>query len=260
MPRYEPFNWYDDPEYYDLIFGADTKLEADFIEAVALRLSGRRCRRVLEPACGTGRLVVELARRGHDVTGFDLSDASLRFARRRLAAARRRARLSRAALQRFSFPRRFDLAHCLVSTFKYLLDEASARHHLRCVARALDKGGFYLLGIHLSEYGERGLTRERWVARRGEMEVVCNIQVWPPDRRKRTERVRSRLVVRRGGATRHLETNWLFRSYGVRQMRSLLKSVPQFEHVATYGFDYLVDAPFSFDGNRLDNVLVLRKK
>ena len=50
----------------------------------------------------------------------------------------------------FETPGTFDLAHCLVSTFKYLLTEAAARAHLRSVARALRPGGVYALGFHLS--------------------------------------------------------------------------------------------------------------
>ena len=43
---------------------------------------------VLDVGCGSGRLAVELARRGADVTGIDVSDARLDAARRRAAEAR----------------------------------------------------------------------------------------------------------------------------------------------------------------------------
>ena len=259
MLRYEPFNWYDEPLYYDIIFDADTQLEIRFLEGVIGRYGTTSGRRVLEPACGSGRLVSAMAARGYAVTGFDISAAALRFARSRLREVGLRAGLRKAPMQRFDFGRRFDAAHCLVSTFKYLLDEASARGHLKCVAAALKPGGVYVLGLHLSEYGTRARTRERWVAARHGVAVTCNIQVWPPDRLRRSERVRCRLVVKGDGPTRRLETNWLFRTYSLAQVRSLLRSVPGLEHVATFNFKYDLEKPMPFDGEWLDNVLVLRR-
>jgi SAM-dependent methyltransferase len=214
---------------------------------------------VLEPACGSGRLVAELARRGHRVTGFDLSDGMLAFARDRLSAAGLRATLRKARMEEFRLQGRFDLAHCLVSTFKYLLTERDARGHLRSVARALVPGGVYVLGLHLSEYGSSHRTRERWVAERDGTHVVCNIQGWPPDRRTRTERVRSRMVVTEGGEQRRIETSWTFRTYDAAQLRRLVRSVPELEHVATFDFTYDPEAERELDDDQLDCVLVLRR-
>jgi SAM-dependent methyltransferase len=259
MPRYEPFDWYEDARYYDIIFDADTRQEMALLEAVQERYGLARGRRMLEPACGSGRLVAAAAARGWRVTGFDISEGALRFARRRLRARNLSAHVVGADMQNFSFRARFDIAHCLVSTFKYLLSEEAARAHLRCVADALRSGGLYVLGLHLTDYADRSCAHERWVARRRGMEVVCNIRAWLADRRRRTERVRSRLIVRRRGGERRLETEWTFRTYSLRQLKALLRAAPQFEHVATYDFHCDIDRPIAFDGSQLDNVLILRR-
>jgi SAM-dependent methyltransferase len=260
MPRYEPIDWYDEALCYDIIFNADTSEEADFLEAVHARHGRTGGRGVLEPACGTGRLVAALAERGWRVTGFDIADGSLEFARRRLRERGVHADLRHARLERFAFRQRFDLAHCLVSTFKYLLNESTAEAHLKCVAAALKPGGVYVLGLHLTDYADRGRNRERWVADRDGIEVVCNIQGWPANRRSRTERVRSRLTVREGDIVRRFETNWTFRTYSLRQLRALLGRVPQLEHVATYDFNHDIEGPVPLDGEQLDVVLVLRRR
>ena len=80
-------NWYDHPAYYDLAFRSETRLEADFIEAACRKYCPFAVQRLLEPACGTGRLVAELAARGYRVSGFDLSGPALAYLRRRLAGA-----------------------------------------------------------------------------------------------------------------------------------------------------------------------------
>lgn len=259
MSRFEAHDWYDSAEYYDIIFDADTPAETDFLEAVAERHATSRGRRVLEPACGSGRLIAEMARRGWTVTGFDRSEGMLAYARKRTARLRRRVRLDLNRMEQFRYPGRFDLAHCLVSTFKYLPDDDTARSHLQCIARVLAPGGVYVLGFHLTRYAHQRRQRERWTGDRGGTHVVCNIQSWPPDRRSRTERVRSRLIVTRAGEERRYETEWAFRTYDARQARALIGSVPGLEHVATYDFTHDIDAPIAFDGEQDDVVLVLRR-
>ena len=157
MPAsFRELDWYETPLYYDIIFDVDTVREADFLEAVYARYVLSRGKRVLEPASGSGRLLIELARRGWRATGFDSSEAMLRYSRQRLEQEGLSARLVHARMQDFELAGPYDLAHCLVSTFKYLLEEGDARSHLERVAGALAPGGVYVLGMHLSEYELEG--------------------------------------------------------------------------------------------------------
>ncbi len=188
MAGYKPLDWYDAPLYYDIIYDQDTARDADFLEAVGRQYVGRSRCAVLEPACGSGRLLAELARRGHAVAGFDASQPMLEFARQRLKRAALRAQVKHARLEQFTYRRRFDLAHCLVSTFKYLSSEAAAHSHLQCVAETLKPGGVYVLGLHLTDYHKQQRERERWTGCRQGVQVVCNVQEWPADVRRRTQR------------------------------------------------------------------------
>ena len=257
--RFQSADWYDTPHYYDIIFGLDTIIECDFLETMREWYGQSRGKRVLEPACGSGRLVEEMARRGYAVTGFDRSEPMLRYARSRLARHGLRAPLHIRELDEFDFRQSFDLAHCLVSTFKYVRSERSAQSHLQCVASSLKRGGVYVLGFHLSQYGSVSKIRERWVAARDGTTVTCNSQFWPPVANRRTERVRTRLTVEERGSTHRMETNWLFRTYDAAQVRRLLGSVPALEHVATYDFTYDVGKPRDLSDDQLDVVLILRR-
>src|SRR5512140_1735847 len=59
--------------------GADVHGEASLVEALlAERGEGRR---VLDAGCGTGRVAIELARRGHAVVGVDLDADMLAVAK-----------------------------------------------------------------------------------------------------------------------------------------------------------------------------------
>ncbi len=257
-------DWYETPLYYDIVFAADDAPEGRFLEALHARYASAspasKRPRVLEPACGSGRMLLELARRGFEVTGFDGNASMLDFARARMRRAHKRARLVHGRLEKFDVGANFDLAHCMVNTFKYLLDESAARSHLQCVARALRPGGLYVIGLHLTDYDDPRRNRERWLARRGGVDVVCNIQGWPTDRRTRLERCRSRLAVVEHGVLRRTETEWTFRTYDLTQFRRLVRSVPEFEHAAAFDFGYDIERPRRLPDDQLDVVFVLRRR
>lgn len=272
----EERDWYDTPLYYDIIFDVDTPREADFLETLwhrhGLGAEPRRRRHVLEPACGSGRLLRELARRGWQTAGFDANPRTLDFARDRLRADKllARALLWEDRMEAFGLPGKlgsdfpgFDLAHCLVSSFKYLPTDLAAESHLRLMAEALRPGGIYILGIHLTDYGHQRCTHERWVAERDGIHVVCNTRTWPPDRRKREERMRARLRVTFPGTDRPMitqETHWAFRTYDARQAKKLLKAAPDLEVAACYDFHHDPDRRREFDDSYADIVLVLRRR
>lgn len=260
-------DWYDTPLYYDIVFDDGTVKEADFLEGAyaryALPAKGRS-RRLLEPACGSGRLALELAQRGWEVCGFDGNAHMTAFARQRVEGAGLQARLWEDWMQSFALPKGvkggFDLAHCLVSTFKYLHTEADAAECLRRVAAALRPGGIFCLGLHLTDYERGGSEHERWVARRGRIEVVCNTHTWPADRRTRLEKLRTRLKITDSGRTHTQETRWEFRTYNAAQLRALLRRVPELEFVECYDFTYDLEDPRRLDDSYADVLLVLRKR
>jgi SAM-dependent methyltransferase len=65
-------------------FTQGTRQEVDFIEA---EIAADRNVRILDVGCGTGRHAIELARRGYQVTGIDLSASQLARARAKALAA-----------------------------------------------------------------------------------------------------------------------------------------------------------------------------
>lgn len=266
MPRYETSDWYDHPRYYDIVFDPDTPLEVDFLEDVHTAYGcGGTSRRVLEPACGSGRLLAEFSRRGWSATGFDLNEHMLEYARRRPLVGGRPLRVFAARMESFEPCGPVDFAFCLLSTFKYVLTGKGAAAHLRHVAASLVRGGLYVLGIHLTDYSRRTVDRERWAGESGGVRVVSVTHTWPANRRKRLERLRNRMTVterRRGGSTRshRLETNWNCRTYDARQLRSIIARVPEFEIVACHDFHHDIHTTRNLDDSKEDIVVVLRKR
>lgn len=112
--------------------------EADFIAALGPRT-------VLDAGCGTGRVAIELARRGMQVVGVDRD-------RRLLARARRAApglSWHLADLETVDLRRRFDMV-LLAGNVLIFLTPGSEAAVLRNCVRHLAAGGSLVAGFHLS--------------------------------------------------------------------------------------------------------------
>jgi SAM-dependent methyltransferase len=249
-------DWYDLPELYDFLYDIDSQREASFLLRTA-RQYGREPQHVLEPACGSGRLVRALAARGCEVSGFDRNVKSLAHARRTLRAADLRATLSQQDLANFRCRGHFDLAHCLLSSFKYLLRERDARSHLHCVATALRPGGVYLLGLHLTDRSARGASVERWQRQRPGLHVSVRLTTRRPDLRRRRERVEVLLRARTAAGWLERRDRWWWRTWTDEQLLRLLASVPALQLAACFDFDF---RRRRLDDDRLDKILVLRRR
>lgn len=142
-------NWYEElfNQDYDRVYGSAftperNAAEADFIESVLLLPKG--CQ-ILDVACGHGRHAIELAKRGYQVMGIDLSP---RF----IEMARQAAQLNELTNVEFLvgdmresyFVNRFQGAYSYFTSFGYF-DDADNKRVLDNVAKALVKGGMFLL-------------------------------------------------------------------------------------------------------------------
>lgn len=137
--------WYeklfaDYAKMYDTeIYTQGTIQEVDFIE----REIGKNKRiKILDVGCGTGRHAVELARRGYDVTGIDLSEAQLKRAREKASAAGISARFLRKDARKAGFRQQFDLV-IMICEGGFSLMETDAENYaiLTSCARALKDNG-----------------------------------------------------------------------------------------------------------------------
>ncbi|MCE9526307.1 MAG: class I SAM-dependent methyltransferase, partial [Planctomycetales bacterium] len=178
-------NLYDYPRYYDLVFGSDWKAEFDFLRAAFDEFVAGKTKRLFEPACGTGRLVYRLAKAGYSVSGLDLNPRAVDYCNRRLAKHDLPETAFIGDMAKFTLPRPVDAAFNTINSFRHLPTEASARAHLQCMAKAIRKGGVYVLGLHLTPTEGEPLTEESWSARRGHLCINTHLQTCEVDRRGR---------------------------------------------------------------------------
>lgn len=259
-PRSIQRQWYDYPQYYDLAFRDVTKDEARFLEAAFDKYALHPVHRILEPACGSGRLVAEMASRGYDVEAFDLSEPALRYLRQRLRRRGLTAHVFRADMTDFSLEQPVDAAFCTMNTFRHLLTEEAARSHLQAVARAVVPGGLYILGLHVFPPDADNECVERWSAKHGTTRVTVTLRATPLNLRKRLERIRISMRVHKRNESFRLQDEFALRTYTARQLRRLLASAPQWEPLDVFDFWYDIDDPLELDDEISDTVCVLRRR
>lgn len=251
---------YDFPLYYDLLFGSDWKAEFKFLQGCFERYSPREVKRIFEPACGTGRLLIKLAEQGYTVAGNDLNPHAVDFCNQRLLKKGFPASVVVGDMSDFRVSQKFHAAFNMINTFRHLPTETQARAHLQCMAQALTKGGLYLLGIHLHPTAGPRMESEAWTARRGHLQV--NSYMWSKelDLQQRNEHLG--LTIDVYTPTRHLRIHDTmdYRTYTAQQFAELLASVPEFTCLATYDFRYDLRQPITIDPTTEDVVFVLARK
>jgi len=142
-----------DAEEY-LYFMADslreenTSAQVDFIES---RLGLQPPAKIVDLGCGHGRHSIELAKRGHDVTGVDLVEGFLDVARKDAEAQAVDVKFVRGDMGTFVSQPMFDAAICMFDAFGFF-DDAHSIGTLRCVQHALVDGGKFLLDLRSREW------------------------------------------------------------------------------------------------------------
>jgi SAM-dependent methyltransferase len=116
-----------------------------------LELAERSGGPVLEPACGTGRVLLPLAAEGHFVVGVDASPHMLARARRKVAVAppevAGRIRLVEADMQSIELGDTFGLAVIAARSFGHLLTPSAQLAALEAIRRHLEPGGLLALDL-----------------------------------------------------------------------------------------------------------------
>jgi len=135
-----------------------THREADFIES-ALELP--KSANLLDLGCGYGRHALELAARGYQVVGLDLS---LPLLIRAADEAQRRGlnvNFVHGDMRELTFEEQFDAGYCVLTTFGYFDDDTN-RKVAQGIAKALEPKGKLLLEVLNRDYVIGDLPARVW--------------------------------------------------------------------------------------------------
>lgn len=223
-------NWYETAfrkQYLDLYYHRSDDAAQGEAEFACKALGLPDDSRVLDVACGAGRHARALTALGHRVVGVDLS-ADL------LAAAEGTTRV-RADMRALPFAGSFDAATSFFTSFGYF-DDAGNRAALDSVARALRRGGVFLLDFLNAVAVTRHLVPESEEERDG--------RTYKVRRRIEDGRVLKDVDIEEEGV--HLHYTESVRLYLHHDLLNLLAAAG-LNPVAAYGnfdgSDYTTDAP-----------------
>ena len=132
--------------------------EADFIEdSLGVAKGGT----MLDLACGTGRHAIELARRGYEVVGFDLSLAMLARAADEAQEREQKLNFVQGDMREMTFDEAFDGVFSWNTSFGFFDEDTNAKVIGR-VHKALKKGGQFILDVANRDFIARQAPSLAW--------------------------------------------------------------------------------------------------
>ena len=144
-------NWFNSPYYHKLYFQRDEAEAAQFIDKLIEHLNAIPLSSMLDVACGKGRHAIQLAAKGFDITGIDLSEDSIWKAKS----------YETPHLQFFLHDMRlpfwinyFDYAFNFFTSFGYFRTRREHDNSIRTIAQALKPNGTFVmdyLNVHFAE-------------------------------------------------------------------------------------------------------------
>ncbi len=118
-----------------------TRAEGDFIQRQLQLSPGAK---VLDVPCGNGRLSIELARRGFQLTGVDIAREFIDEAKMKSSAGGIPVEWHESDMRNLPWTAKFDGAFCFGNSFGYLDDQGNAAF-LKAVANTLRPGARFIV-------------------------------------------------------------------------------------------------------------------
>lgn len=211
--------WFEEEEFWDrfapIMFDEDRWAEVPAVVDGLTRLcSIPPGARVLDLCCGMGRIAVELALRGHPVTGVDLTTSYLEAARESAASEDVEIEFLHGDVRRFSRPKTFDLALNLYTSFGYFSDPGDDLRLAQVALESLKSGGAFVIETLGKEVAVREFTEGEWFDRGGYTVLTeySVVDAWAA--------LRNRWIILRGAD--RFERSFDQRLYAGTELRSLL--------------------------------------
>ncbi|HAK47196.1 MAG TPA: methyltransferase type 11 [Spirochaeta sp.] len=223
-------NWFKNPEFwqlykplmYDPDRMEDTPLEAEQI----LKLAGvKPSSDILDLCCGEGRHGIEFVKKGHRVTGVDITEPYLEQGRAKAVAAGADVNFVKQDVRSFVHEDSYDFAMNYFTSFGYFDDEEDDLRFCENACKSLRQGGSFLIDTIGKETAALHFKETEWFQRDGYL-IMLEYKI--PD-----------------GWT-HIENRWLFLSDKHDKQAVLYETV--FRHrlySAVEMAELLTDAGFS---------------
>ncbi|GBC74785.1 Ubiquinone/menaquinone biosynthesis C-methyltransferase UbiE [archaeon HR06] len=187
------YNW---PEYYDIAFSRDLTSDLNFFISCFKKYGP--VKKVLEPACGTGVWLIELAKRGYYVVGYDINHHMVKYAKRRIIEEGLEAEVLLGDMRYMKFKEKFDAAIIPINSLGYCLSDDDILNHFQSMAFSLN--GIYIVEISCAceDIRKEKKPDEFWISKRGNIIVECLWRPYSYDFNKRLKYIEFKMKVKEG--------------------------------------------------------------
>lgn len=147
--------WFSDRLYLDLYNKRDNDEARIFVNLIQRELPGSASSKVLDICCGAGRHSIELARRGFDVTGFDLSEYLITEAKKtfkKIPEKNLKLKFLNKDMRNFNFRKSFDVAINIFTSFGYFDNDKENFKVFQNCNKSLKSGGWFVFDFINSDY------------------------------------------------------------------------------------------------------------
>ncbi len=150
-------DWFNSPYYHQLYFNRDDNEAAAFIDKLISYLKPVPGCYMLDVACGKGRHSIQLAGKGFDVTGIDLSDDSINEA---LLSQTDSLHFYKHDMRLPFWINYFDYAFNFFTSFGYFKTRREHDNAIRTIAQSIKMNGTFVMDYLNVHYAEDHLVHQ----------------------------------------------------------------------------------------------------
>jgi SAM-dependent methyltransferase len=180
--REEPALYNDNVELYDIAFSWDIDQEVTWL----LNRLGNQCISILEPGCGSGRMLKAIAQRGIEIVGLDSSKEGISLAKKHIAPWPNASAVL-GDMTNFNLQRIFTGAICPINTLA-ILSPRELSQHLDSMSRHLRPDARYMAQVAIRNPDVRSARENsiEWESCRDDIRL--RTKVWVEDADYKTMR------------------------------------------------------------------------
>lgn len=253
---------YNQPKYYHVAFSTHVHFERKMLEFIFERHLDFPVRSILEPACGTGRVMVELAKAGYRTVGYDVNPAMVAFARNLIAQEQveETARVQKGDMATFRSGQRFDAAVNLINSIGYLTSDNEIESHFRNTGNALRKGGVYIIHLDCAVEGPISEDTQGWTVERGGTRVTTYWMIVKQDFESKLSYQRCRMEIEENHNKFTIEDDHILRLWLYDDLKRFIEQSKRLRLEAIYDEERVPMDPEAHITGEMGNLFFVLKR
>ncbi len=247
---------YEQPVYYEIAFSfVDSKKQADLFEKFIKKFSRIKVKRILDIGCGPSLQLREIAKRGYEAIGVDLSPEMLRYLDKKSKEEGIIVQTLKADKTNFCLAKKVDFAFIMMGSFVFSSNEELLKH-LDCVSNSLKRGGLYLIENLCLDWPRICSKPQSWIMERDGIKIKTTYEPVLRDALSQTYEEKITLEVDDNGKKSNLSERHIWKYVFPQEFVSLLQLNSKFEFLGWFERFRLK----RLNKPSLNNTTVLRKK